>query len=156
MIYSLHPTMQGLLGNLKNPNMQGLLWFFLKSDASGIGGAIIYHMHASGVKAHAESNQICNKRWLFFSQEKLIMGVFPLVFEPSKNRSCIVGWREYCLTWSPLSFVKSQSSTTYLSTSNLVTIRGLQFLVSCTACSQTPAQPCLLVCGREARPSHHY
>ena len=111
---------------------------FLRSDASGICAIVIHRMHVLRVKAHAESNQICNKRWLFFSQEKLIMGVLPLVFEPSKNRPCIVGWREYCLTWSPLSFVKSQSSTTYLSTSNLVTIRGLQFLVSCTAMLPNP------------------
>ena len=39
--------------------------FFLKSDASEIGVTVIHHMHASGVKARAESNQICNKRWLF-------------------------------------------------------------------------------------------
>ena len=64
--------------------MQGLFWFFLKSDASGIGAAIIYHMHASGVKAHAESNQIRNKHWLFFSQKKLMTKVFFLVFEPRK------------------------------------------------------------------------
>ena len=77
--------------------MQGLFWFFLKSDASGIGAAIIYHMHASGVKAHAESNQIRNKCLLFFSQEKLMTGVLPLFFEPSKNGPCIVGWREYII-----------------------------------------------------------
>jgi hypothetical protein len=59
--------------------------------------AVIHHVHTSGVKAHAESNQIRNKCWLFFSQEKLLMGVLPLVFEPSKNRPCIVGWREYFL-----------------------------------------------------------
>ena len=93
--YSLHPTIQGPLGNLKKPDMQGLFWFFLKSDASGIGAAVIYRMHALGVKAHAESNQIRNKRWLFFSQEKLMTRVLSLVFEPSKNRPCIVGWREY-------------------------------------------------------------
>jgi len=55
-IYSLHPTIQGPLGNLKNQDMQGLFWFFLSSDASGIEAAIIHHMHASGVKAHTESN----------------------------------------------------------------------------------------------------
>ena len=59
--YTLHPTIQGPLGNLKKPDMQGLFWFFLKSDASGIGAAVIYRMHALGVKAHAESNQIRNK-----------------------------------------------------------------------------------------------
>ena len=96
MIFSLRPTMQGLLGNLKkNPNMQGLFWFFLKSDASGIVAAVIHHMHVSGVNAHAESNQIRNQRWLFFFQEKLMTGVLLLVFEPSKNRSCIDEWREY-------------------------------------------------------------
>ena len=88
-------SIQGPLGNLKNPDMQGLFWFFLRSDASGIGAAVIYRMHALGVKAHAESNQIRNKRWLFFSQEKLMTRVLSLVFEPSKNRPCIVGWREY-------------------------------------------------------------
>ena len=68
-IYSLHPTIQGPFGNMKNPDMQGLFWFFLSSDASGIGAAIIHRMHASGVKAHAESNQIRNKRWLFFPKK---------------------------------------------------------------------------------------
>ena len=93
--YSLHPTIQGPLGNRKNPDMQGLFWFFIRSDASGIGAAVIHRMHASGEKAHAENNRIRNKRWLFFSQEKLMMGVLPLVFEPSKNRPCIDEWREY-------------------------------------------------------------
>ena len=69
-IYSLHPTIQGPLGNLKNPDMQGLFWFFLKSDALGIGAAVIHHMYASGVKAHAEINQICNKCRLFFFPRK--------------------------------------------------------------------------------------
>jgi hypothetical protein len=53
--------MQGPLENPKNPDMQGLFWFFLKSDTSGIGVAVIHHVHTSGVKAHAESNQIRNK-----------------------------------------------------------------------------------------------
>ena len=55
------PSIQ-LSRNLKNPDMQSLFWFFLRSDASEIGAAVIHRMHASGVKAHAESNQICNKR----------------------------------------------------------------------------------------------
>ena len=59
--YSLHPTMQGPLENPKNPDMQGLFWFFLESDTSGIGVAVIHRVHTSGVKAHAESNQIRNK-----------------------------------------------------------------------------------------------
>ena len=67
--YSLHPTIQGLLGNLKNPDMQGLFWFFLRNDASGIGAAVIHCMHASGMKAHAESNRIRNKHWLFFPKK---------------------------------------------------------------------------------------
>ena len=74
-----NPTMQGLLGNLKNPNIQGLFCFFLKSDASEIGATVIHHMHASGVKAYAKSNQISNKCWLFFSQKKAKTGVLPLV-----------------------------------------------------------------------------
>ena len=65
--YSLHQTIQGPLENLKNPNIQGLFCFFLKSDVSEIGVTVIHHMHASGVKARAESNQICNKRWFFIS-----------------------------------------------------------------------------------------
>ena len=67
--YSLHPTIQGPLGNLKKPDMQGLFWFFLRSDASGIGVAVIHGTHASGMKAHAESNQIRNKHWLFFPKK---------------------------------------------------------------------------------------
>ena len=62
-------SIQGPLGNLKNPDMQGLFWFFLRSDASGIDAAVIHRMHVSGVKAHAESNRIRNKRWLFFSKK---------------------------------------------------------------------------------------
>jgi len=77
--------------------MQGLFWFFLRSDASGIGVAVIHCTHASGMKAHAESNRIRNKHWLFFSQKKLMMEVLPLVFESSKNRPWIVGWMEYSL-----------------------------------------------------------
>ena len=60
-MYSLHPSIQDPLGNLRNADMQGLFWFFLRSDASGISAAVIHGMHASGVKAHAESNQIRNK-----------------------------------------------------------------------------------------------
>jgi hypothetical protein len=30
-----------------------------------------------------------------FPQAKLMMGVLSLAFEPSKNRPCIVEWREY-------------------------------------------------------------
>ena len=67
--YSLHLTIQDLLGNPKNPDMQCLFLFFLRSDASGIDAAVIHRMHASGVKAHAESNRIRNKRWLFFSKK---------------------------------------------------------------------------------------
>ena len=61
--------MQGPLENPKNPDMQGLFWFFLESDTSGIGVAVIHRVHTSGVKAHAESNQIRNKRWLFFPKK---------------------------------------------------------------------------------------
>jgi len=49
-MYSLHPSIQDPLGNLRNADMQGLFWFFLRSDASGISAAVIHGMHASGVK----------------------------------------------------------------------------------------------------------
>jgi hypothetical protein len=45
--------------------------------------------HARLSEIHAESNRIHNKNWLFFPQEKLMTGMFPLVFEPSKNTPCI-------------------------------------------------------------------
>jgi hypothetical protein len=49
-------------------------------------------MHTSGVKHMQRVKEFTIKA--SFSHEKIMMGVLSLVFEPSKNRSCIDEWRE--------------------------------------------------------------
>jgi hypothetical protein len=57
---------------------------------------VILCMHASGVK-HTRRVIESTINLIVFSQEKLIMGVLSLVFEPSTNRPCIDEWSEYLL-----------------------------------------------------------
>ena len=66
-IYSLHPTIQDALGNMKNPYMYVLFWFFFRES---VRATVIHRMHASEVKAHAESNRSRNKHWLLFFSRK--------------------------------------------------------------------------------------
>jgi hypothetical protein len=73
--------------------LQGLFTFFLGSDALGVGVVVILRMHTSGVK-HMQrvTKLVINVNWLF-PQEKLMIGVLPLVSEPNKNRPYIDEWR---------------------------------------------------------------
>ena len=64
-IYSLHPTIQDALGNMKNPYMYGLFWFFFRES---VRATVIHRMHASEVKAHAESNEAAINAGCFFSR----------------------------------------------------------------------------------------
>jgi hypothetical protein len=58
----------------------------------GIGTTIIHHVHTSGVIQRVKKFTI---KVGCFPQAKLMMGVLSLAFEPSKNKPCIVEWREY-------------------------------------------------------------